>query len=829
MRRESFVRRIRLASATLFLLLPLLCAAPAAWAAQTPGSASVAGRVTDPRGAGVPGAIVTLYARERNEVRLATTTDASGAYRFERLAPGAYLVEAEARGFSRAAAREVSVERGGAAAVLDLRLEVAGVSTEVVVIASDAPQTVDEVSKATTVVGRREIEERDESSIAEALRTVPGLRVQQLGGPGSFVTVRTRGLRSQDTAVLIDGLRFRDVTAVRGDASGFIGDLADADTGRVEILRGSGSSLYGTNAIGGVVNVVTDEGGGPFRGSLLAEGGGLGFARARAQFSGGAGEADRFAYSAGVSHLNVARGVDGDDATRNTTGQGRALLRLTPTATLSARIYASDSFVQLNENPLVVGTLPASGVVEGRAISTPELRRFETGTSFNDLNTNGATFIPAPNDADNSRAARFFSGAFTFAQRPAEAFGYALTYHVLATRNAFRDGPFAPGASGDFIFFEPSGSTRNHFDGSAQTFNARTDFRLGQHQHVTAGYEFEQEDFLNRSFDVSPANNSSVEVRERSHAFFIQDQLRFFDERLQLSLAFRAQSFALDAPRFSPSAGAPFAGLAFDAPPTAYTGDGSVAYLFRSTGTKLRAHAGNGYRKPSLFERFGSFFDTFSGSFSPLGDPRLAPDRSVAFDAGVDQSLASNRVRLSATYFYTRLQEVVDFGDTGPSDPFGRAFGGYLNTGGELARGVELSATLAPSRTLDLFASYTYTNADQRRPVVAGVLRSFGIPDHQFSLVATQRFGQRFAVNFDLAASSDYLAPVFDQREFRSRAYRFGGIVRADVTASYTLPLSDTRALRFFGKVENLLDRDNYENGFRTPGLNARGGAALNF
>ncbi len=451
MRREGFVRNIRLASATLFLLLSV---APAAWAQVSP-SVSVTGRVTDPQGAGVPGATVTLYARERKEVRLSTTTDGAGAYRFERLAPGAYLIDAEARGFARGAAREVSLSRGGASATLDLRLEVEGVSTEVVVIASDAPQTVDEVSKATNVVGGREIEERDESSIAEALRTVPGLRVQQLGGPGSFTTVRTRGLRSQDTAVLIDGLRFRDVTAVRGDASGFIGDLAVADTGRIEVLRGSGSSLYGTNAVGGVVNVVTDEGGGPFRGSLLAEGGGLGFARARAQVSGGAGEADRVVYSAGVSHLNVSRGVDGDDAARNTTAQGRALFRLTPTTSLSARAYASDSFVQLNENPLVVGTLPASGVVEGRALSASELRRFETGASFNDLEPIGATFIPAPNDADNSRAARFFSGAMTFAQRPSENFGYAVTYHLLRTRNAFRDGPAAPGDAFDFIFFEP--------------------------------------------------------------------------------------------------------------------------------------------------------------------------------------------------------------------------------------------------------------------------------------------------------------------------------------------------------------------------------------
>jgi outer membrane receptor protein involved in Fe transport len=302
--------------------------------------------------------------------------------------------------------------------------------------------------------------------------------------------------------------------------------------------------------------------------------------------------------------------------------------------------------------------------------------------------------------------------------------------------------------------------------------------------------------------------------------------MRYLDGRLQLSAAFRAQTFSLGSPRFTPVAGAPYGGLTFDSPANAYTGDGSVAYLFRGAGTKLRAHVGSGYRKPSLFERFGTLFDSFFG-YSALGDPRLAPERSVAFDAGVDQSLAGNRVRLSATYYYTRLQEVVGFGDT-PNDPFGR-FGGFVNTGGGLARGVELSASASPARAFDLFASYTYTNSDQRRPAVENVLRSLSVPDHQFTLVATGRFGRRVAVNFDLAASSDYLAPIFDPRTFRTRAYRFGGIFKGDVTAGYTVPLSESRSLRLFGKVENIFDRDYYENGFRTPGVNARAGAAFGF
>ncbi|HEX8163343.1 MAG TPA: TonB-dependent receptor [Pyrinomonadaceae bacterium] len=804
----------RVLFAKIVVALAAACAAAYVAPAQTRagGASSVTGRVVDPQGAGLAGALVTLYAREPL-LRLTATTDASGAYRFERLAPGEYLVEADARGFAPAPAQKIRL-REGERANADVRLEVAGLRAEVVVTASDTAQAVDEVSKSLTTVTPGEAEERDEYSVAEALRTVPGLRVQQLGGPGAFFSIKTRGLRNQDTAILFDGLRFRDPAAPQGDASGYLSDLDIVNLARVEVLRGSGSSLYGTNAVGGVINVVTDEGGPPTRGQLLFEGGSLGFFRGRAQLAGGT-SANRVAYSAGVSHRNVTRGVDGDDAARNTSGQGRVLFRLTPKATLTARGYASDSFLQLNDDPRpVVGGLP-SGVIDARPVSRAELRRFESGASASGLANADATFVPSANDPDASRATRFFSGALSLNHRPRESFGYTISYQATTTDGTFRDGPGG-------TVFEPFGNTRSDFDGRAQTLNARADFLVGAHNFVTAGYEFEREAFVNRQFPESAADNFVLDVAERSHAVFVQDQLRLLGDRLQLSAALRAQSFTLLAPRFTPAASSPFAGAAFVSPPRAYTGDGSIAYFFPSSGTKLRAHVGNGYRAPSLFERFGSSFSDFFGS-STFGDPSLAPERSVAFDAGVDQRLAGDRARASATYFYTRLQEVIDFGPV----PAPRFFG-FFNTGGGLARGAELSLDAAPARALDVRAAYTYTNSDAREPRF-GQIRAFAIPDHQFSLVATARAGRRAFFNFDLSATSDYLATLFDPLTFGNRVYRFDGLLKADAGASYRLPLAESRALRFFGVVENIFGRDYYESGFRTPGRTARAGAQFNF
>jgi outer membrane receptor protein involved in Fe transport len=308
--------------------------------------------------------------------------------------------------------------------------------------------------------------------------------------------------------------------------------------------------------------------------------------------------------------------------------------------------------------------------------------------------------------------------------------------------------------------------------------------------------------------------------------------LRHVDDRLQISGAFRAQFFGLQQPVFTPAAAAPYTGITFQSPPAAYTGDGSIAYTFRSSGTKLRGHVGNGYRAPSLFERFGTAFDSFFG-YSAFGDPRLEPERSIAFDAGIDQSLYENRVRLSATYFYTELRKIIIFDFSGlidfTTDPFGR-FGGYLNTNGGIARGAEVELRATPTRTLNLTAAYTFTKAQQRTQQVPGTIRSLIIPDHQFSIVATQNIGRRLLVNFDFSASSDYIGAVFDPVTFASRGYRFKGMAKADLGASYSLPLSgERRQLRFFGYLDNLFDREYFESGFRTPGRTGRAGASLVF
>jgi iron complex outermembrane receptor protein len=747
-------------------------------------------RVLDPQEAAVPGARVELT-RTDASFTASSVVDGSGTHRFASLAPGAYLATASASGFA-SVVEPVRVEDGEPLELV-LRLELAAVSESVVVTGADRAERLSDATKTMSVVGAAEMEKRDEYFVPDALRTVPGVRVEQLGGPGAFTSIKIRGLRTEDTAILIDGARLRDPSAPQGDASSYIENLVAPDLDRVEILRGSGSSLHGTNAGGGVIQIVSAPGGGEPRGSVLVEGGGLGFFRAGASAAGGA--RDRFLYSLGASHVNVSDGVDGYDASRNTSFQGRGLLRMSPTSSLSFRFYGSNAELSLNEGPTTLGPLP-----EGEIEAIP-----------------GVNYVPSANDPDYRREGSFSSSLLTYEQKPSPALSYSLRYHGLITHRRFDEGPLGVSP------FEPSAPSSDLYDGAVHTFSARGDYEWGKHQILRAGYELEQESFENLS------SSSQAEATQSSHTLSIQDQVSLLDGALSISGSARAQFFSLDEPRFDPEEGSPYRGMELAVSEDALIFDVSAGYGFAASGTRLRTHVGSGYRAPSLYERFGASFSTFG--YSVYGDPRLSPERSLTFDAGIEQTVLSDKARFEATYFRTRLTEIIVFDFSGAidpaTDPFGR-FGGYLSTDGGVTQGLELAASVAPRGGLDVKASYTFSDADPPRGVSPDQSQAFAIPRHQLGLVVSKTFGARFSLSFDLQASSSYLAPIFDNETFESRVYRFDGYARADLVGSYRFPVGST-ALRLFGKVENLFDETIHASGFITPGRYAVAGVAYEF
>lgn len=767
-------------------------------AASSLSAQTVRGRVLDPSGSPVPGATVRLTARDTGTRRTAIAGK-DGTFHFDKTGSSEFLLSASAPDFAPSDPAQLDI-RGQGEVVHDLKLPIARVETRVVITATSTAQTTEELAKAFDVIDAAEIERRAEFSIAESLRLTPGLRIAQLGGPGAQARIQTRGLRTFDTSILIDGFRFRDAAAPQGDALGFFSDFLTVDTERIEVLRGSGSSLYGTHAIGGVVNMVTSPGGGEPHGDFTVEGGGLGMFRSVAKMSGGL-LGDRLRYSGGLAHMNVTSGVDGNDPSRNSTAQGFAQYLLSPKTTLTARFFGNDSFTGLNGTPFALGNLPATLPVPASA---------------------GTTFSPNPDDPDSHRTGRFYSGLAGFTHQFAPGVAFRAQYQGLQTGRQSRNGP--GGTS-----FQPRFNSLDRWDSRIDTAQARFDIARYRRHTITGGYEFERERFDNVSTNQDPNPASRVFARtgiaQSSHALFAQDQIRLIGDRLQATVGARMQSFDLSPPSFA--GGAPrYEGAALTSPPNAYTGDISLVWLAPARGTKLRAHVGNSYRSPTLYERFGTGF--FAGTFSPYGDPRISPERAVAMDAGFDQYLADSRVRISGTWFYTRLQQVIGFDFSGlinrATDPFGRS-SGYRNTSGGLARGMEWSAEVTPIRNLRVRTGYTFTKAQERNStLIGGFTRSIRISDHMFTALATYRIGRSFDVAFDLFASSNYWWQFFAGG---NRPFEFAGPKKADLVFSYTKPVSDRWSAQFYTRIDNFFNRTYFEDGFRTPKAWAVGGVKL--
>jgi vitamin B12 transporter len=747
---------------------------------------AVSGHVTDERNASISGAEVRLI--PRTGATIVGATNADGTFTFTNMLPGDYVLEIKASGFA-SVALPITIARGQSV-TRDVTLSVEAVNETVTVTPSGTTQRIDETSKAITVLDSQAIETKREIGVSESLRGIPGVRVQQQGSPGALTSVRLRGQRTWDTAVLLDGLRVRDAADINGAFAPFLPDLAPADLDRVEVLRGSGSSIYGTNAIGGVINLVPAATGGDRHFEFGFDGGSLALFRERIKGSGAIGSHAGFSF--GLSRIDVRHGVDGQDEYGNTAGSGRLQISPTRSSTLSATFYGTTSNARINDSPFALPAAFTRGVF-------PEA-------------IEGETFHGDVNNPDEGRRNRLLVAAVRLNQQVNRDISFSIAYQHVGSRRRNYNGPqidpefaqFYP--FGDFAFVAVN-------NGATDTVDARANFQLGRHNLATVGFEYERESIFQSNLPSFSAFNNTTD-RQRTVALFGQDQIFAFDDRLQISIGVRGQWFsvsAADRPGFLNSID----------PENSITGDGSIAYFIRSSGTKLRAHLGNGFRAPSLYERFGAATFPQVG-FVRFGDPTLRPELSISVDGGFDQRIRSDRARFGASYFYTRLQRVIGFPSIFAVDPLGE------NRPGGLSRGVETYFEAAPWRGADWRASYTFTNSD-RFVAGRGLQPEYVIPKHLFGMTLNQVY-RSVVFSFDLNRTGSYIAPIFENDfPFRTAELTFPGYTKADLFASYKRQASERVTLIFFGGADNLFDVKYFESGFRAPGLMARGGVTVKF
>ena len=183
---------------------------------------------------------------------------------------------------------------------------------QVVVTATRVEQPLTSVGSSMTVVDQAQLVERQCATVVDALREVPGLDVVQLGGAAGTVSTFIRGAASEQTLVLVDGVQINDPAGLGRGAD--LSQMPVQNIERIEVLKGPQSPLYGADAMGGVINIITKKGAGPVGGEVSAEAGSFNTFNEKAAVRGGT---SNYNYSVGVSRqdsdgISSAAGKNGN-------------------------------------------------------------------------------------------------------------------------------------------------------------------------------------------------------------------------------------------------------------------------------------------------------------------------------------------------------------------------------------------------------------------------------------------------------------------------------------------------------------------------------------
>ncbi|MDE0781202.1 MAG: TonB-dependent receptor [Alphaproteobacteria bacterium] len=466
---------------------------------------------------------------------------------------------------------------------------------ETVVTATRLSTPREEIASSVTVITRADIEAKQQRTIVEVLAAVPGLQVVQSGGLGAQTSIFSRGSESSHTIILIDGIEVSDTSTPNGAFD--FAHLLTSNIERVEVVRGPQSTLFGSDAIGAVINVTTTLGSGPAQYVAELEGGSFDTVSGSLRASGSKG---KLRYAFGTSHVN---------------SDGESLTPARYRETLAGAIEEDDGY-KSNSGSMRLGYELAEGVDVGLVVHHIRTRN-EQDVSFEDPDAYGRT---------RQWFARAEVQAELFGGLVESAVAYSFTRHDRDSFNV------------------PDGlaNSLQRFDGRGdkEKLEMQNNY-LGLDSHIlTLGLESELDSL--RSATVSNFGGGdttgSTKADARTNAVFIQDQFSF-GERVFGTLGTRYDDHETAGSkltyRFAP------------------------VVAFPGRGLRLKGSVGTGFRAPALDQLFGSsrgpapFFAAFDGN------PNLRPERSFGWEVGFEKTLRGGDLIVGSTYFNQEIKNIM--------------------------------------------------------------------------------------------------------------------------------------------------------------------------
>ncbi len=597
----------------------------------------------------------------------------------------------------------------------------------VVVTATKVETPPEQIGASISVVNGDDFQTYHYPSVDEALRNVPGVEIRRSGSYGKTSSITIRGANANQVQVMVDGVRVKSPTLGQVDLSDLSPDLIE----RIEIVRGAQSTLYGADAIGGVVNIITRKGrGGPIQATVQQEVGNYDTLASRATVS---GAYKILNYALSTSHLESNGQFRNDDASIDALNA-----RVGATLPLESSV---DFIFRYNKNDTGV---PVKGVFPGPQPIVP---------------------IINPNARQQSETTIYTLQGKTRPVQWWETQGRLSRYENNA---GFQD-PADPGVDFDFTSFSQIDVVRKE----AEWVNS---FFVGKWSTSTVGLEYRREEGENKGvFRTATETNSA----------FFEQQLRFF-ERLFITGGFRIEDNSVFG--------------------TNTTGRGSVAFVIKETGTRLHGSAGMGFRAPTFNDLF----------FPDFGNPNLQPEKSLSYDAGVDQKLWKDRIRLGLTYFQTNFSNLITCCVALPTAPFG----GPVNVGRARSAGIEFVSEVDLLPNLVASLNYTYTDSENLatdRPLPRE-------PRHRWNIGLTWEPISRLSLFTQVHV-------VSEQFETFGEVYN-SGYTRVDVGGTWRIleRMGWLQKLDMTARISNLLNEGYAEvRGFPALGINALVGLRASF
>jgi len=613
---------------------------------------------------------------------------------------------------------------------------------KITVTASRIEKSTKKVAASTTVITGEELEKFKLNTLYEALREIAGLDTIQSGSSGQTASLFIRGANSSHAKIMLDGTELND--PMDPNRSFDFSHLFVENIDRIEIIRGPQSTLYGSDAMAGVIHIITKQEQGKPRFHLSSMGGTYDTLQGKGEIS---GSTEKLSYSLGASYFKTSgfsaassryEGNTEKDGYQNTTFSGKLGFKLQENMDLHFSLRKIDAKA--------------------------------------DIDNSGGDYGDDPNNTGDYNLI-FLKGGFRglFMKNRWEAkinVSYADSLRKYSNPSDTQ---------------HPYSSDESEYKSHIFKIDFQNNLFLHESNTLIFGLEFYKEygsSFYESQTLYGPYESEFPGKKASNVGIYAQNQINL-DDRFIASVGARTDNHSTTG--------------------NSLTYQIAPLYIFKSIGTKLKATFGTGFKAPSLYQLYAPA--TFYG---PVGNAELQPEKTLGWDAGIEQELLGGRLLFKATYFRNMFKDLIDF-------DYAK---GYINIGKASSKGIELSVNAIPVKDMIFSASYTWCEAVDESTEQALLRR----PEHKASV----RMAYDGLEKTHITVSLLYVGEREDSfyQNYQNTRVTLPEYTLCNTSVSYDL----FKYTQFFLRCDNIFNTDyEYIAGYAAPGFSVYGGVKLDF